>query len=269
MLWVAGLGSAISIKLCSSIDDVVWLAPFLTSRTSMRYRLQNAAIYTSICIVQTITAMIIAYCGDSIVSWLTGNDENAWSTDKILTVGAGIMLSLYSVKLVGEYVQEEADGEEEKEPQEACSRNDSGLSSTQDAKAEDSGDEIAVCDIESAKKPFKVTSRTISKQEDNVSRDAQHYDPDRFERERQRTLFVIAYIGSVDDLTLFVPMLVGKGFDLAQLLVGACVAASAIVSICLFLGQCKPVADLLSNIPLFAIVIAFAITLLGKGLMMA
>merc|ERR1711988_309196 len=81
-------------------------------------------------------------------------------------------------------------------------------------------------------------------------------------------LFVIAFIGSVDDLTVFVPMLVGKAFDLVQLMLGAFIAASAIVLICLFVGLCKPIADCLSAVPLALIVAIFSAVLLTKGFMM-
>lgn len=87
------------------------------------------------------------------------------------------------------------------------------------------------------------------------------------EKDRTQTLFVIAFLGSVDDLTLFVPMLVGKGFDMVQLVIGGFVAASIIVILCVFIGKCKPVADCLSAIPLAAIVVTFASCLLVKGLL--
>merc|ERR1719148_504819 len=69
------------------------------------------------------------------------------------------------------------------------------------------------------------------------------------DKKRQQTLFMIAFIGSLDDLTLFVPMLVGRGFDWLQLISGAAIAGSTIVMLCLFVGLCKPVADFLGSIP--------------------
>merc|ERR1719409_1545551 len=90
-------------------------------------------------------------------------------------------------------------------------------------------------------------------------------DLDKADKERSQTLFVIAFIGSVDDLTLFVPMLVGKGFDIVQLMLGAFLATSVIITFCICIGLCKPIADCLSKIPLAAIVIVFATVLLLKG----
>merc|ERR1719263_1443948 len=85
------------------------------------------------------------------------------------------------------------------------------------------------------------------------------------DKKRQQTLFVIAFLGSIDDLTLFVPMLVGKGFDIVQLMLGAFLATVVILTFCICIGLCKPIADCLSRIPLCLIVICFATILLLRG----
>jgi len=90
-----------------------------------------------------------------------------------------------------------------------------------------------------------------------------HEKKDEFSR--SKTLFIVAFVGSVDDLTLFVPMLVGKGFNLAQLMVGSFLAVVTIVLICIFLGLCKPFADFVERIPLALVVVVFATYLLGKA----
>mmetsp|Transcript_108034 Transcript_108034/g.170715 ORF Transcript_108034/g.170715 Transcript_108034/m.170715 type:complete len:258 (-) Transcript_108034:6-779(-) len=251
MVWVVGLASAFGIKLSSSIDDVVWLAPFLTSNSPWHMRIQNAIIYTSVCLVQTIVAMAIAYSGSKVVAVLTQGRKDAWSTEKILTVSAGCLLTLYSCKLTYEYIQEcnEEGSDDKDDPQSVYSK----VATEEGAQAD--GEKGL-----SARGNDLVRAIEI----DNPNRAEEELD--KADKERQQTLFVIAFIGSVDDLTLFVPMLVGKGFDVVQLMSGAFLAAFAIVTLCMFIGQCKPVADCLSSIPLAAIVIVFAVVLLLKGL---
>mmetsp|Transcript_95445 Transcript_95445/g.239217 ORF Transcript_95445/g.239217 Transcript_95445/m.239217 type:complete len:248 (-) Transcript_95445:157-900(-) len=243
MSWLAGVGAAVSIKLSSSIDDVVWLAPFLTNNSSSVAKLHNAAIYISVCLTQTIVAMAIAYSGDSLVGMLTKNAKDAWSTDKILTVVAGSMLAVYSVKLTYEYIQEM--GEEGE--------------SSEEVTAESLGDE------EAQEKELAFIVGGQDGEEELATKDCNVRQQKKEESSRTQALFIIAFLGSVDDLTLFVPMLVGKGFDMVQLVIGGLVAASAIVLLCVFVGLCKPVADCLSKVPLAAIVVVFAITLLVKG----
>jgi len=284
-MWTAGLGSAITIKLSSSIDDVVWLAPFLTSNAGAAARAHNAMTYISVCFIQTVVAMVIAYSGDSVVSWLVSREKNAWSSDKILTVGAGSLMAIYSAKLAYEYIAELQEG---RDTEEHLKQNHKAS----DIELEDTKKQI---DVESRtpSRDFEVDDRngeTDEKSETDVDRapaldhlllvergssvselqsaaGSGRHKPNA-EKGRTQTLFVIALLGSMDDLTLFVPMLVGKGFDFTQLTLGALIASSAIVLLCFFVGLCKPVANILSNIPLALIVTTFAMMLLIKGSMM-
>merc|ERR1712224_456773 len=72
--------------------------------------MRNALVYTMVCMTQTIIAYIIAYSGDKAVEYLTRGADDIWSTEKILTVAAGSMLAVYSVKLAYEYYQEQQEG---------------------------------------------------------------------------------------------------------------------------------------------------------------
>mmetsp|Transcript_79329 Transcript_79329/g.137544 ORF Transcript_79329/g.137544 Transcript_79329/m.137544 type:complete len:289 (+) Transcript_79329:178-1044(+) len=273
--WFVGFGSAFGIKFSSSIDDVVWLAPFLTANSSVTVRLQNSIIYTSVCLVQTLVAMLIAYSGRKAVKALTGGNKDAWSTEKILTVGAGCLLAVYSVKLTYEYIQEMREGgDDDKEEEKNGKDPESGTYTKVAQGEEEAGDSDSSEESSSAGccgggffggGEVELTARTVSTDVEVDSPEKAETEVDSADRARQRTLFVIAFIGSVDDLTLFVPMLVGKSFDLFQLMGGAFLAASTIVTICIFIGLCKPIADCLSKVPLALIVIIFATVLLIKG----
>lgn len=273
--WLVGFGSAFGIKFSSSIDDVVWLAPFLTSNSSAAIRMQNSVIYTSVCLVQTVVAMAIAYSGRKAVKFLTGGNKDAWSTEKILTVGAGCLLACYSIKLSYEYYQElmEGDGEEN-----AGGDPESGTYNKV-ASGEDGDEKGPDGAVESGRAgcctggmfglqkggEVELSGRNLTADREIDNPEKTDEAMDAADRAKQKTLFVIAFIGSVDDLTLFVPMLVGKSFDLGQLMFGAFFAATTIVTICIFIGLCKPIADCLSKVPLALIVIIFATVLLIKG----
>lgn len=267
-MWVTGLVSAISIKLTSSIDDVVWLAPFLTQNVSPAVRVSNAVIYVVVCLIQTLVAMAIAYSGDAALAWLLKDQEGAWSSDKILTVGAGVLLVCYGIKLTIEYIQElqEGDGGEEG----ADGNKYDKVATTDDPEANKDqrplsarSREIEMADQLAPGQPAAPAAGASNAAEQAL------IDQEKKDYEKQQTLFVIAFIGSVDDLTLFVPMLVGKAFDLAQLMLGAFTAASTIVLLCIFIGLCKPIADCLSQVPLALIVGIFAAVLLTKGFTMS
>eukprot|EP00746_Dinoflagellata_sp_MGD_P144254 gnl/MRDRNA2_/MRDRNA2_77007_c0_seq2.p1 gnl/MRDRNA2_/MRDRNA2_77007_c0~~gnl/MRDRNA2_/MRDRNA2_77007_c0_seq2.p1 ORF type:complete len:273 (-),score=49.93 gnl/MRDRNA2_/MRDRNA2_77007_c0_seq2:379-1197(-) len=263
--WAAGVGGAASLKMASSIDDVVWLAPFLTANSSWTQRLRNSVIYTVVCMSQTCIAFLIAYSGDAAVEYITRNNEDAWSTEKILTVAAGSMLAVYAVKLTYEYIQEWREGgddDNDKKPEE----NDPKHKYTPAATAESQ-----VADVEGGtgiSKAEKLPDSARRMEIDGSPEKGSPADEKKDEDGRSQTLFVIAFIGSVDDLTLFVPMLVGKGFNIVQLMIGSFLAVVTIVLICVFLGLCKPFADFVEKIPLALIVVIFASYLLGKSFFM-
>ena len=83
-----------------------------------------------------------------------------------------------------------------------------------------------------------------------------------------RSLLVVAFVGSLDTLALFVPMIVGQAVDWVQLFVGTVLAASIITALSLFLGMCTPLSSLCDFVPLFAIVLAYGSIMLLKGLAM-
>lgn len=269
------MGAAISIKVTSSIDDILWLAPFLTNNESKMSKLTNAGIYITVCMVQTFVAMVLAASGDAFVRFLTRGQKDAWSSEKILTVGAGLMLAVYSVKLWHEYFTDDGD-DDQKDGADAAGTSGRALQLT--AQEDDDLDldsieaqKVAImANVEEA--PDSTACSTEDSQtdwsDDNEESQMEGSPDSASAKSRSQTLFVIAFLGSVDDLTLFVPMLVGKGFDMVQLFIGGLTAASGIVLVCTFIGLCQPVADCLAKIPLGAIVVCFATMLLTKGFFM-
>uniref|UniRef100_A0A7S4PVE4 GDT1 family protein n=1 Tax=Alexandrium monilatum TaxID=311494 RepID=A0A7S4PVE4_9DINO len=252
--WFLGYAAALGIKFTSSVDDVVWLAPFLTSRDSVATRVHNSTVYIGICMVQTLVAMVIAYSGNAIVGRIASGVNSAWTTEKIMTVGAGVLLALYSLKLLREYIQElqednDNENEVERPTEIELAPNDEHRRTLQDS------EQLIPPEADAENPPDKDS---IGNKE-QVSKGAS---------KRREALYCIAFIGSIDDLTLFVPMLVGKGFDVVQLALGAFTAASSIVMLCIFIGLCKPIADFLSRVPLFLIVMGFATLLLIRGFSM-
>ncbi|CAE7215698.1 unnamed protein product [Symbiodinium sp. KB8] len=175
--WIAGVGAAISIKISSSIDDVVWLAPFLTNNVSYFSRLKNISIYGIVCWVQTAIAMCIAYSGNKLVEMVTRNSKDAWSSEKILTVLAGSMLALYSIKLLHEWVTEA-----EEEPQDT----------KEDAGQENKYAKVSPSDLEGGGEltPGRNESRQLMSARNRPIESANAAS----ESAQTQTLFVIAFI---------------------------------------------------------------------------
>lgn len=311
-LWSGGVLSAIVLKLVSSIDDVLWLSPFMTANISYTVRMQNASVYMAVCLLQTAIAKIIASSGKKVTESLMHGWKHAWSPEKTLTFGAGLLLAIYSVKLLYEYLyeQDEDEPEEEKEQfdskpkdiemqaqfQALVSKDQFYMPNASDADAEKAGYKqitqsetkgLAADKSENLPENAGVQRQTSSMSEmlrqesgrQELLRQMSPFPEDYFdpsarrastkiEQKQKQALCVIAFIGSIDDLTLFVPMLVGKGLGYVQLISGAAFAVFVILTICVGVGLCKPVANILSSIPICLIVALFATTLLTKSVFM-
>ena len=100
-----GVFSAIAIKLTSSIDDIVWLVPFLIipNRTKV---VTNTAIYIWVCLFQAMLALAISHGGMAAIDAMSGSKGGGWSSEKILTFFAGLSLDCYGLKLAKEYYDE-------------------------------------------------------------------------------------------------------------------------------------------------------------------
>lgn len=242
-------------------------------------------------------AYLICLSGDRLIDAIAANSKDAWSTEKIITVLAACFLVVYSVKLVYEHWQDDQPEDTLVEASLAeCAvvatphpdeENPEAARTQGVAAAGSDTDEVPPLGLGSKKINGQYqeltevsTSERITPRRQNSSRslslsvhtptvcDTQELKRTAEDCERAQALMVIAFIGSMDDLTLFVPMLAGKGFDIVQLILGGFSAASAILVFCMFVGLFQPVANCLRSIPLFAIVIAFAVTLLIKAFMM-
>ena len=76
------------------------------------------------------------------------------------------------------------------------------------------------------------------------------------------TVISLTTLGALDEVSYFPSLLLGKFFTPLDLCIGTFIAACLIlVVVTLFLSQCKPVLDWLDRIPLYGIVLVFALAL--------
>ena len=73
-------------------------------------------------------------------------------------------------------------------------------------------------------------------------------------------VIALTIVGAIDEVCYFPALVVGKVFSVAELTLGTLLASLAILMIvCVALAPCKPVLEFLDRIPLYAIVVLFAI----------
>jgi len=158
-------------------------------------------IYIWVCLIQTVIALLISHGGVAAINALTGGSKNAWSADRLLTCIAGGGLLVYGAILGKEWYAEnygddggDDDGDDDdKDPESNSSSKREDGSSSKDGSSSGANDEASPL-IFPAEKPG---AGGANQQKDD--------DPPKNGR-TSSSLFVVAFLGSLDDLTLFVPM---------------------------------------------------------------
>ena len=280
-LFLAQAAEAFVLKTASSIDDVLWFAKFLTRERSPVEPGRNIFVYCVICLLQTMLAFLIARSGEEALdAWV---HLHHFSSERLLTCIAAGGLGLYSIKLLLEEFEEREmccyrpkEGYEktptaEKKPFPSKSIDDEDVTGVEmlevnsdegspprAARAEGSADEKPTAS------PLHDTLEDVDL-EANESDEDDEDDDEEMDTSSMRTLIVVAFCGSLDDLTLFVPMLAGGAIGPLALVTGALAATGLVVLLCLFLNLFSRVSDCLQKIPLVAITSCFFVYLVLKA----
>ena len=82
------------------------------------------------------------------------------------------------------------------------------------------------------------------------------------------TVFGLAFLGALDELSYFPTLLLSGTFSIPQLALGAFLACSAILAVVtLFLVRCRPLLEFFDRIPLYVVVAAFAAVMTAEALL--
>ena len=303
--FITGIFEASSAKLACSVDDVIWLSAFLTPNFRREERIKNALVYIFICLSQPLTALFISTCGeaalDTFVQTVFGDVK--FSTDKFLTIVGGIILVCYAIFLGAQFARENfipTDTNDDNHYDTILKRNSSGdninhnddsiviLSNDNNNNDDDDPENNIKNEEEEEEKKFETdpTNQTNDGLRDrrklhaleieithsfdcsSSSDTSSSSDGNANHNDSSQSLVFIAFFGSLDGLTLYVPLLAGKVLGIIQLLIGVAISVSFIVIVAFSITKCKVVSDVLQRIPIFVIVSIFATLLLVKGLLM-
>jgi len=259
--------SAVGVKILSSLDDILWLSKFLSPDIDRSLRLRNAAVYGTVCILQTCIAYAISMGGEKAIDNLIYRvfGDLKISTEKLLTIVSGLFLAVYALILGIAYFQEEAQGtisvNREESSEDNHKRKGNYELDDQDHQSEEINDKDEN-GLNSAAKSFHIESESLLESE-------QHRFSENPALGKSQpsavSLFFISFMGSVDDLALFVPLLTGNVFLFSELVVGSMIAIIMIVVMCIFLTQNQFISNCLQKIPLFLIVLIFSTFILVKS----
>ena len=277
-LFLAQAAEAFVLKTASSIDDVLWFAKFLTRERSRVERGRNIFVYCVICLLQTMLAFLIARSGEEALdAWV---HLHHFSSERLLTCIAAGGLGLYSIKLLLEEFEEREmccyapkagyektpTAEKKPFPSKSIDEDVNGVEMLE--VNSDEGSPPRAARVEGPDE--EPTASPLHEPLEDVDLEANESDEEEEEEEEMdtssmRTLIVVAFCGSLDDLTLFVPMLAGGAIGPLALVTGALAATALVVLLCLFLNLFQRVSDCLQKIPLVAITSCFFVYLVLKA----
>ena len=109
--------SAFLLKLTTSLDDLLWLSPFLSLSPSVQNKFKHSVVYFIICVVVTMVAFIF---GTSLLALMTRGDASQhvgfWNPERILSVFSASVLFYIARNDYTEWKEENyKSGKEEKE----------------------------------------------------------------------------------------------------------------------------------------------------------
>jgi membrane protein implicated in regulation of membrane protease activity len=241
---VPGVVGATATILLTTLDDCVWLVPFVVQADTRSIAWQHAGIFAATLISLTTTVSIVTVILQQgfhrVVGVAPGTTSSSMDFDLIWScVGAVLCWSLAAYFFYRSWQKKkrrQREAEERHKREEAASESlitsqniYTSYGMADDVRADEEGSPMAV----SSAQPWTVISLTL--------------------------------LGALDEVSYFPALVVGKVFTVAELVLGTVLTVAIMLFIVVqCLSQCRPLLDLLDRIPLYAVVTAFAILLTAE-----
>ena len=292
VVWVVAVLAAVITKLSSSIDDIVWMLPFLASPCRAQ-NLARAAQYVATMIGVAALACLVAIGGAQAIDELLGED-GYWTSDRVLALASGCALLIYAIFLAHGWWQERQEAKEEQAgldkvsaaPAEiaadvvvgpkmdaeegwdlkGCSAGDDELAMEEALavakqvlpaswQSPSEWKEVPLDEVHVAEPGDAVEEASPTEAEGSVEKGQ---EKGQEEKTSPKRLLVVSLLGSMDDLAVFSSLLIGGTFSPPQLLLGVALGSALVTCFCLFASLFAPVVRLVQSIPLFVIIGVFS-----------
>lgn len=235
---VAGLVGATATVIITTLEDCVWLVPFVSQAPSVTVGLIHALVFCA-----TFEGLALAICFGSIV--IGASLENLWGlgTSVLGIIGAalcwGLALFLYCRARLKRRRRQEA---------------------AEQAIEQATGGEYGSLVENATPETDDTTNHDI---EHDVNDEGAWTDLPTVTEEPQPWMIVtLTILGSLDEVSYFPALIFGNIFTPTELCLGTLLASLIIlIMLYMFLSQCQPLLNLLGRIPLHNIVAIFAVLL--------
>lgn len=243
------LGATLMV-VATTADDAIWLVRYTSPSLPSCTRAIHAALF--VITLELLTGCCVAFASG--VQWAVittdGDDDDEsilkgkWDEEMILgSIGAGICYFIAVVLYIRTWF---------KRRRRAASQNALRQANGQNTNAKyGSVDDFGGRNCDSEQSHVMVEIHQDPSNEDRVP---SHPSP--------WAVISFTTLGALDEMSYFPTLLLGKIFTPLDLCLGTFFAACIIlIGLTVFLSCCKPVLDLLDQIPLYGIVLAFALVL--------
>ena len=301
---ITTITSAFLLKLTTSLDDLLWLSPFLSLSPSVQNKLKHSVVYFVICVVVTMLAFIF---GTTLLALTSGggHGEGYWNPERFLSIFSASVLFYIARNDYTEWKEENSKGHEKR----VSSSRAIELGGTNATTVElTSTSNKSKHQLRSRPTTRRQTSREFDDPELNPSNSATMDDysssnnntdfesfgsDDDSDDEEIRTkveeaskslrrFVTVCVMGTLDDMIVFSAFvaggagsgvgnventtLAGRMGNYLALFIGTTFAASLIVTISWFFSEIEWFKRLVKKIPMWALLTGIAVYILFMGL---
>mmetsp|Transcript_7005 Transcript_7005/g.17119 ORF Transcript_7005/g.17119 Transcript_7005/m.17119 type:complete len:307 (+) Transcript_7005:214-1134(+) len=297
---VPAITSAFLLKLTTSLDDLLWLSPFLSLSPSVQNKLKHSVVYFIICVVVTMIAFVFGTSLLALTSRTGGDDAEGggyWNPERFLSVFSASVL-FYIAR--NDYVEWKEENHEEKKKKEEGARGDeAGPSSRTIA----DGNHASETTMEmpsrrsSESKQLRARRKGASKpgdteagecsgssfdDEDSGDKDSDDEEVRAKIKEASKSLrrfITVCVMGTLDDMIVFSAFVAGGAgsnvrdasadgmkHSYLALFIGTTFAALLIVTVSWFFSEIECFKRLVKKIPMWALLTGIAVYILFMGL---
>jgi len=231
LLTATGLLAATLTVVITTIEDCVWLVPFVAQAPSLRVGIIHALIFCF-----TFEAVALAACLLTLVLGESLEERLSLGDLALAIIGASLCWVLTGYLYCRSW-KRRREREERVEPTEACDKRDYGAT--------------------------EEGQRLTADSDDTVERNWEEL-PTSSDAPKPKVWIIVSLtiLGSLDEMSYFPALILGGIFTVAELCLATFFASCVmLIVVIFFLAQCQGFLDILDWIPLYGVVAIFAILL--------
>eukprot|EP01084_Bolivina_argentea_P285284 489185_1 len=234
--------AAIVTKLSSSVDDIVWLIPFVSpTNKTFKKQLCMALMYLSVMCLVTLTAISCAIAGKKILELILNNNQSFWTAESILGLASGIILFLYSIWLFYDWHKERQEQKDNTKDSNDIKATQLPSESTLQSDAGMNVNDTELVVLTESKKQSEPELANVK--EDDIS---DEYNGNKITVPR---LIIVCILGSLDDFAIQCALLLGEAFLWYQLLIGVFIGSLIVVIFCVSIGYVQSIVKYIEMVP--------------------